>query len=200
MVVILFSRAGYKLVLSERETAGPFWAATKKSSHALPPPSPSLKRVDSQIFGSDGVECGRSHCRREKNFRPDGANGTGKKHLDEMRGGCGNPTNGSVFFAGATARPHSGGTARAGMSLKFQITSGLPALTSTTMFGWRCRRRVLVQPLFSRTRGVLHDRVMPCSSNFRWQIMRMIPAAALSPTDKKQGSRLPWRWSRTKSA
>ena len=59
-----------------------------------------------------------------------GPNGSGKSTLMKCVAGAEVPTHGSVLFAGrdiTQATPAE--RARAGMSLKFQITSVLPALT-----------------------------------------------------------------------
>src|SRR5258708_21105910 len=59
-----------------------------------------------------------------------GPNGSGKSTLMKCVAGAEIPTHGSGFFSGRhITPPPPAERARAGMSLKFPITSGLPALT-----------------------------------------------------------------------
>ena len=71
--------------------------------------------------------------------------------------------------------------ARAGMSLKFQITSVLPALTlyDNVLLALQAQTS-LPSLLFSRTRGVLHDRVMAMLEQFRLVDRAGDAASALS--------------------
>jgi branched-chain amino acid transport system ATP-binding protein len=107
-----------------------------------------------------------------------GPNGSGKSTLMKCVAGAEIPTRGSVIFAGrdiTQATPAE--RARAGMSLKFQITSVLPALTLYDNILLALQAQTSLSSLvFSRTRGVLHDRL----EQFRLADRADHPAAALS--------------------
>jgi len=111
-----------------------------------------------------------------------GPNGSGKSTLMKCVAGAEIPTRGSVMFAGrdiTQATPAE--RARAGMSLKFQITSVLPALTLYDNILLALQAQTSLSSLvFSRTRGVLHDRVMAMLEQFRLADRADHPAAALS--------------------
>src|SRR5260221_7855502 len=111
-----------------------------------------------------------------------GPNGSGKSTLMKCVAGAEIPTQGSVLFAGrdiTSATPAE--RARAGMSLKFQITSVLPALTLYANILLALQAQTSLSSLvFSRTRGVLHDRVMAMLEQFRLADRADHPAAALS--------------------
>src|SRR6202042_628213 len=100
-----------------------------------------------------------------------GPNGSGKSTLMKCVAGAESPTAGTVTFGGQdiTQTPPAE-RARAGMSLKFQITSVLPLQAQTS----------LPSLLFSRTRGILHDRVMAMLEQFRLVNQAAEPASALS--------------------
>jgi branched-chain amino acid transport system ATP-binding protein len=107
-----------------------------------------------------------------------GPNGSGKSTLMKCVAGAEIPTRGSVIFAGrdiTQATPAE--RARAGMSLKFQITSVLPALTLYDNILLALQAQTSLSSLvFSRTRGVLHDML----EQFRLADRADHPAAALS--------------------
>ncbi|MBN8962456.1 MAG: ABC transporter ATP-binding protein [Rhizobiales bacterium] len=98
-----------------------------------------------------------------------GPNGSGKSTLMKCVAGAETPTVGAIRFAGNDITGLSpADRARAGMSLKFQITSVFPALTlydnillslqaDTSLFGL----------ILSRSRGALHDQVMTMLEQFR---------------------------------
>ncbi len=93
-----------------------------------------------------------------------GPNGSGKRTLMKCVAGGEIPTHGSGFFAG-----------------RFQITSVLPALTLYDNVLLALQAQTSLSSLvFSRTRGVLHDRVMAMLEQFRLADHADDPAAALS--------------------
>jgi branched-chain amino acid transport system ATP-binding protein len=111
-----------------------------------------------------------------------GPNGSGKSTLMKCIAGAEIPTEGSVSFDGRDITQASPAErARAGMSLKFQITSVLPALTlyDNVLLALQAKASLL-DLAFSRTRGVLHDRVMGMLEQFRLADRANEPAAALS--------------------
>src|SRR5258705_4961939 len=92
------------------------------------------------------------------------------------------PTSGTVTFGGRDISQASPAMrARAGMSLKFQITSVLPTLTlyDNILLALQAQSSLL-DLVFSRTRGVLHDQVMMMLSQFRLADRAHDAAAALS--------------------
>ena len=98
-----------------------------------------------------------------------GPNGSGKSTLMKCIAGAEMPTQGSVRFINKdiTALTPTE-RARAGMSLKFQITSVLPTLTlyDNILLALQAQSR-LVDLVFSRTRAALHDKVMTMLGQFR---------------------------------
>jgi urea transport system ATP-binding protein len=111
-----------------------------------------------------------------------GPNGSGKSTLMKCVAGAEIPTAGSVSFGGRDITQASPAErARAGMSIKFQITSVLPTLTLYDNILLALQAQTLLSSLvFSRTRGVLHDRVMAMLEQFRLADRAGDPAAALS--------------------
>src|SRR5260221_5911032 len=111
-----------------------------------------------------------------------GPNGSGKSTLMKCVAGAEIPTQGSVLFAGRDITSASPATrARAGMSLKFQITSVLPALTLYDNILLALQAQTSLRSLvFSRTRGVLHDRAMAMLEQFRLVDRATEAASALS--------------------
>ena len=111
-----------------------------------------------------------------------GPNGSGKSTLMKCVAGAETPTAGAIRFAGNDIVDLSpADRARAGMSLKFQITSVFPALTlydnvllslqaDTPLFGL----------ILSRSRGALHDQVMTMLEQFRLVDRAYDAAATLS--------------------
>jgi urea transport system ATP-binding protein len=111
-----------------------------------------------------------------------GPNGSGKSTLMKCIAGAEMPTRGRVEFAGVDITGDTPAErARAGMSLKFQITSVLPALTlyDNILLSLQAKSS-LVDLLFSRSRGALHDRVMGMLEQFRLAGRAHDPASALS--------------------
>lgn len=111
-----------------------------------------------------------------------GPNGSGKSTFLKCIAGAEAPTAGTVTFGGqdiTAATPAE--RARAGMSLKFQITSVLPALTlyDNILLALQAQTSLL-QLALSRSRGVLHDRVMAMLEQFRLADRAHDAAAALS--------------------
>ncbi|MGM4989817.1 ABC transporter ATP-binding protein [Tardiphaga sp. 841_E9_N1_2] len=111
-----------------------------------------------------------------------GPNGSGKSTLMKCIAGAETPTQGTVTFGGHDITQASPAErARAGMSLKFQITSVLPALTlyDNILLALQAQTSLLNLAL-SRTRGVLHDKVMTMLEQFRLVDRAHEPASALS--------------------
>ena len=89
-----------------------------------------------------------------------GPNGSGKSTLMKCVAGAEVPTEGTIRFAGrdiTAATPAE--RARAGLSLKFQITSVLPGLTvyDNVLLALQARSPI-ARLIFSRTRGALNER------------------------------------------
>ena len=136
-----------------------------------------------KIFGKlTAPERCRSHGRGERIPRLDRAQRLGQEHADEMRRRCGDPDigHGDIwrprYFASLSRR-----RARAGMSLKFQITSVLPALTlyDNILLALQAQTS-LPRLVFSRTRGSCNDRAMAMLEQFRLVDRAADPASALS--------------------
>jgi branched-chain amino acid transport system ATP-binding protein len=111
-----------------------------------------------------------------------GPNGSGKSTLMKCVAGAETPTEGSVSFAGNDITALSPAErARAGMSLKFQITSVLPALSlyDNILLALQAQASLL-DLVFSRTRRALHDQVMTMLQQFRLADRAHDPASALS--------------------
>ena len=111
-----------------------------------------------------------------------GPNGSGKSTLMKCVAGAETPTEGSVSFAGADITALSPAErARAGMSLKFQITSVLPALSlyDNILLALQAQASLL-DLVLSRTRRALHDQVMTMLQQFRLADRAHDPASALS--------------------
>jgi branched-chain amino acid transport system ATP-binding protein len=111
-----------------------------------------------------------------------GPNGSGKSTLMKCVAGAETPTQGSVVFAGRDITALSPAErARAGMSLKFQITSVLPALTlyDNILLALQAQAS-LFDLVASRTRRKLHDQVMTMLQQFRLADRAYDPASALS--------------------
>jgi ABC-type uncharacterized transport system ATPase subunit len=111
-----------------------------------------------------------------------GPNGSGKSTLMKCVAGAEIPTEGSVHFAGRDVTWFSPTErARAGMSLKFQITSVLPSLTlyDNILLALQAQSSLL-DLVFSRTRGALHDQVMAMLTQFRLADRAHEAAATLS--------------------
>jgi branched-chain amino acid transport system ATP-binding protein len=111
-----------------------------------------------------------------------GPNGSGKSTLMKCIAGAEIPTKGAVSFGGRDITSFSPAErARAGMSLKFQITSVLPALTLYDNILLALQAQVsLASLVMSRTRGILHDKVMAMLEQFRLADRADDPASALS--------------------
>ena len=111
-----------------------------------------------------------------------GPNGSGKSTAMKCIAGAEIPSQGTVAFAGADitfATPAE--RARAGLSLKFQITSVLPALSvyDNVLLALQAQTS-LTGLIFSRTRRGLHDRVMHTLEQFRLAERAEAVASALS--------------------
>lgn len=111
-----------------------------------------------------------------------GPNGSGKSTLMKCVAGAETPTQGSIRFAGQDITALSPAErARAGMSLKFQITSVLPALSlyDNILLALQAQASLL-DLVLSRTRSALHDQVMTMLQQFRLADRAHDPASALS--------------------
>ena len=91
-----------------------------------------------------------------------GPNGSGKSTLMKCVAGAELPTKGTIHFAGrdvTAAAPAE--RARGGLGLKFQITSVLPVLSvyDNVLLALQTQSST-ADLILSRTRGVLHERVM----------------------------------------
>ena len=111
-----------------------------------------------------------------------GPNGSGKSTLMKCVAGAETPTEGRVSFAGQDITALSPSErARAGMSLKFQITSVLPTLSlyDNILLALQAQASLL-DLVLSRTRRALHDQVMTMLQQFRLADRAYDPASALS--------------------
>ncbi|MGY4466267.1 branched-chain amino acid transport system ATP-binding protein [Bradyrhizobium sp. LB9.1b] len=111
-----------------------------------------------------------------------GPNGSGKSTLMKCIAGAEVPTQGKVSFVNTDITAFTPTErARAGMSLKFQITSVLPSLTlyDNILLALQAQSS-LFDLVFSRTRGALHDQVMTMLTQFRLADRAFDAAAALS--------------------
>lgn len=111
-----------------------------------------------------------------------GPNGSGKSTLMKCIAGAEVPTEGIVRFAGRDITALSPTErARAGMSLKFQITSVLPSLTLYDNILLALQAQCsLLDLVLSRTRSLLHDQVMAMLTQFRLADRAHDAAATLS--------------------
>src|SRR5499426_2634690 len=91
-----------------------------------------------------------------------GPNGSGKSTLLKCVAGAEIPTEGTIRFGGRDITMDTPTKrARGGINLKFQMTSVLPALTvyDNVLLAMQARSPI-ASLIFSRTRGLLHERIM----------------------------------------
>jgi len=111
-----------------------------------------------------------------------GPNGSGKSTLLKCVAGAEIPTEGTIRFAGRDVTMDTPTRrARAGISLKFQMTSVLPALTvyDNVLLAMQAQSSI-ASLIFSRTRGLLHQRIMHTLEQFRLARYSTEQAATLS--------------------
>ena len=111
-----------------------------------------------------------------------GPNGSGKSTLMKCIAGAEFPTEGTIRFDGGDlTRLPPAERARAGLSIKFQITSVLPSLTvyDNVLLSLQAQSS-LAGLIFSKSRRALHARVMETLDQFRLADRADAPAAALS--------------------
>ena len=127
-----------------------------------------------------------------------GPNGSGKSTLMKCIAGALVPDAGTIRFAGrdiTTAPPAE--RARAGLSIKFQITSVLPALSVYDNILLALQARSSLGTLIrSATRRALHERVLAALDHVRLARPRPTISPASCPTASSSGSRSRWRWPR----
>lgn len=145
---------------------------------------PLLEAVDVvKVFGKLTALDGASLTVGENEFHGlIGPNGSGKSTLMKCIAGAETPTRGKVSFVNADITDFTPAErARAGMSLKFQITSVLPTLTlyDNILLALQAESSLLGLVL-SRTRGALHEQVMTMLAQFRLAERAHDAAAALS--------------------
>jgi len=111
-----------------------------------------------------------------------GPNGSGKSTLLKCVAGAEMATEGTIRFGGRDVTIDTPTRrARAGISLKFQMTSVLPALTvyDNVLLAMQARSPI-PRLIFSRTRGPLHERIMHTLEQFRLAQHSTKQAAVLS--------------------
>ena len=111
-----------------------------------------------------------------------GPNGSGKSTLMKCIAGAEVPTAGTIRFAGHDiVRATPAERARAGLSLKFQITSVLPSLSvyDNILLALQAQNS-LSSLVFSRTRAALDDQVLQMLEQFRLGDQRVDLAGTLS--------------------
>jgi branched-chain amino acid transport system ATP-binding protein len=111
-----------------------------------------------------------------------GPNGSGKSTLMKCIAGAEAPTEGEIYFDGReVTRTTLVERARAGMSLKFQITGVLPALSlyDNVLLALQARTPLL-DLMLSTTRRELHERIMEMLEQFRLADRADDSAATLS--------------------
>jgi urea transport system ATP-binding protein len=111
-----------------------------------------------------------------------GPNGSGKSTLMKCVAGAEMPTEGTIRFAGRDITAMAPAErARAGLSLKFQITSVLRTLTVyDNMLLALQAQNPLSSLILSRTRSPLHEKVLHTLDQFHLAARAGEPAAALS--------------------
>ena len=139
----------------------------------------SVRKIYATLTALDSVDLDVA----EKSFHGlIGPNGSGKSTLLKSIAGAELPTAGSIHFRGHDiTRAAPAERSRAGMSLKFQITSILPALSVYDNVLLAVQAQDSMPALFlSRTRNPLHPRIMEMLLQFRLDTRADDLAGALS--------------------
>jgi len=125
-----------------------------------------VKKIYATLTALDGVDLGVT----EHSFHGlIGPNGSGKSTLLKVIAGAEVPSAGSVVFLGRDiTRATPAERSRAGMSLKFQITSVLPGLSvyDNVLLAVQAQDSMTAL-ILSRTRDALHPRIMEMLEQFR---------------------------------
>ena len=136
-----------------------------------------------KVFGRLVALSGIDLAIRENEFHDlIGPNGSGKSTLMKCVAGAEVPTAGTIRFAGQDITVSTPAKrARAGLTLKFQITSVFPALTvyDNVLLALQARSST-TGLIFSRTRAALHEHVMHLLERFQLAKRCAERAAALS--------------------
>ena len=168
LLVILFRPAGLiSLIVSERERVGSFGRPPKEGRCMALLEAAGIIKIFGKLTALNGAELTVA----ENEFHGlIGPNGSGKSTLMKCVAGAeiADQRARSRFVGRDITQATPAERARAGMSLKFQITSVLPTLTlyDNILLALQAQTS-LPELVFSRTRGVLHDRVMAMLEQFR---------------------------------
>ena len=125
-----------------------------------------------------------------------GPNGSGKSTLLKAIAGAHFADGGTIVFDGRDiTRATPSERARAGLSLKFQITAVLPELSvyDNVLLAMQSHESLLQPAALALAPRAARARSRPCSSASGWSTAPTISPAS-SATASSSGSRSPWRW------